>query len=85
MVVEFGPYTDCRSSMTYNQTLSDRHAKASAACIKEGISIPERISGKGYGESNPVNNCKCEGSVKSDCSEAEHQAKRRTEFIIIKM
>jgi hypothetical protein len=35
---------------------------------------------KGYGESQLVNNCACEGAVKSNCSEEEHQKNRRTTF-----
>jgi len=53
--------------------------------VRARISNPERIYGKGYGESKLKNGCACEGAVKSTCSEAEHQENRRTEFIIIKM
>ena len=58
---------------------------ASAAYVKSRITNPERIYGKGYGESKLKNGCACEGTVKSSCSEAEHQENRRTEFVIIKM
>lgn len=85
MVVELGSHTDCRASMKYNETLSDNRAKASAAYIKAKIAKPERIYGKGYGESKLKNGCACEGTVKSTCTEAEHQQNRRTEFIIIKL
>ena len=60
-------------------------AKASAEYIKKRISNPQRIYGKGFGESKLKVNCPCEGAVKSNCSEEEHQKNRRTEFIIIKM
>ena len=85
MVIELGSHTDCRSSVKFNQTLSSNRAKASAAYIKQRISNPSRISGKGYGESRLLNDCGCEGTVKSDCSEEQHQLNRRTEFIIIKI
>jgi outer membrane protein OmpA-like peptidoglycan-associated protein len=85
MVIELGSHTDCRSSIQFNETLSANRAKASAAYIKQRISKPERIYGKGYGESRLLNDCGCEGIVKSSCTEAEHQLNRRTEFIIIKM
>ncbi|MFM8596869.1 MAG: carboxypeptidase regulatory-like domain-containing protein [Flavobacteriales bacterium] len=85
MVIELGSHTDCRSSVKFNETLSANRAKASAAYIKQRISNPERIYGKGYGESRLLNDCGCEGTVKSTCTEAEHQLNRRTEFIIIKM
>ncbi|MBX2894429.1 MAG: OmpA family protein [Cyclobacteriaceae bacterium] len=84
MIIELGSHTDCRSSAQYNLTLSDKRAKASAEyVISKGIAR-SRISGKGYGESKLVNDCACEGTVKSACSETEHQANRRTEFIIVK-
>lgn len=85
MVIELGSHTDCRASATYNMNLSDKRAKASAEYIKKHITNPERIYGKGYGESQLVNGCACEGAVKSTCSEEEHQLNRRTEFKIIKM
>ena len=84
MVIELGSHTDCRGSMPYNQALSDNRAKAAAAYVKSKITKPQRIYGKGYGEAKPVNGCRCEGSVVSDCSEEEHAKNRRTEFIIVK-
>ena len=83
LVIELGAHTDCRGSKAYNRKLSDRRAKASAKYIKERITNPERIYGKGYGESILLNGCECEGSVKSDCSEEEHAKNRRTEFKVI--
>lgn len=83
MEVELGAHTDCRASKSYNEKLSDRRAKASAAYIKSKITNPDRIYGKGYGESKLLNGCECEGAVKSDCSEEEHEKNRRTEFKVI--
>lgn len=85
MEIELGSHTDCRSSIAFNEALSDRRAKASAAYIQGKITNPSRIYGKGYGESQLVNGCACEGAVKSTCPEEEHQKNRRTEFKIIKM
>jgi outer membrane protein OmpA-like peptidoglycan-associated protein/tetratricopeptide (TPR) repeat protein len=85
MVVELGSHTDCRASKTYNRNLSDRRAKSSASFIKERISKPERIYGKGFGESKLKNKCECEGSRIVSCSEEEHQENRRTEFLIKNM
>jgi outer membrane protein OmpA-like peptidoglycan-associated protein len=83
--IELGSHTDCRAPIKYNETLSDKRAKASAAYIQAKITRPERMYGKGYGESKLKNGCACEGKVKSTCSDAEHQENRRTEFIITKM
>ena len=85
MIVELGSHTDCRGTEASNLTLSDNRAKSSAEYIKKKITNPERINGKGYGESKLKNGCACEGNIKSTCTEAEHQENRRTEFIIIKM
>jgi outer membrane protein OmpA-like peptidoglycan-associated protein/tetratricopeptide (TPR) repeat protein len=82
--IELGSHTDCRASKGYNKALSGRRATSSAQYIKSRITNPKRIYGKGYGESKLVNDCGCEGSVVSDCSEEEHQANRRTEFKIVK-
>ena len=85
MVVELGSHTDCRATVSYNRSLSDRRAKSSANYIRSRISKPERIYGKGYGESKLKNKCECEGRRAVPCSEEEHQVNRRTEFVIITM
>jgi outer membrane protein OmpA-like peptidoglycan-associated protein len=85
MIIALGSHTDCRGTSANNGKLSDERAKASAEYIKARITNPDRISGKGYGESQLKNGCACEGAVKSNCSETEHQENRRTEFIIVKM
>ena len=85
LIIELGSHTDCRGSIAANNKLSDNRAKASANYIKSKIKNPNRIYGKGYGESKLKNGCACEGTVKSNCSEEDHQQNRRTEFIIIKM
>jgi len=85
MIVELGSHTDCRGTAKANEMLSDKRAKSSAEYIKSKITNPDRISGKGYGESKLINGCACEGTVKSKCSETEHQQNRRTEFIIVKL
>lgn len=84
MVIELGSHTDCRGSSTSNNRLSERRAKSSAEYIKARITNPDRISGKGYGESRLVNHCECEGAKVVPCTEEEHQENRRTEFRIIK-
>ncbi len=85
MVIELGSHTDCRGSAKYNRNLSDKRAKSSAQYVKSKIDDPTRIYGKGYGESQLVNDCACEGAKKSKCSDDEHQLNRRTEFKIVKM
>ena len=80
LVIKSTSHTDSRESHKYNLWLSERRALRTVNYIvSKGIS-PNRISGKGFGESQLVN--KCSNNVK--CSEAEHQENRRTEFIVIK-
>ena len=84
MEIELGSHTDCRGSAAFNEGLSDKRAKASAAYIKARITNPDRIYGRGFGESVLVNQCACEGAQKVTCTEEQHQANRRTEFKIVK-
>jgi outer membrane protein OmpA-like peptidoglycan-associated protein/tetratricopeptide (TPR) repeat protein len=84
MIVQLNAYTDCRETRDYNMKLSDKRAKTSAWYIKKRITKPERITAKGFGETNLVNACACEGTVASDCPDSEHQKNRRSEFIIVK-
>lgn len=82
VVIEVRSHTDSRGSNAYNMALSERRAKATVKYIidKGGIS-PDRITGKGYGETRLVNSC-ADGV---SCSEKEHQQNRRSEFILMKM
>lgn len=85
MKVDVRSHTDCRQTAKYNQALSDRRAKATMAwLVKNGVST-DRLTGKGYGESQLVNDCGCEPTNTSKCTEEEHQANRRSEFIITVM
>lgn len=84
VVVELSSYTDCRGTVSYNQKLSERRAASTVDYIKQRITNPERISGKGYSESKSVNSCECEGSKVSTCTEEEYQKNRRSEFIVKK-
>jgi outer membrane protein OmpA-like peptidoglycan-associated protein len=78
--IELGSHTDSRGSDKQNLQLSDQRAKAASEYIKSKITNPERITYRGYGETQLKN--KCKDGVK--CSEEEHQENRRTEFRITK-
>ncbi|MCO5252868.1 MAG: OmpA family protein [Bacteroidetes bacterium] len=59
--IELGSHTDCRSSYAYNISLSQRRADSAVSyLIGKGID-PRRIIAKGYGESQLINDCACEG------------------------
>ena len=78
MKLDIRSHTDSRASHQYNEALSDRRAKSTVQwLVKNGIA-PNRLTGRGYGETELVN--KCADGV--PCTEAEHQANRRSEFII---
>jgi outer membrane protein OmpA-like peptidoglycan-associated protein len=80
--LELGSHTDCRGPSFYNLDLSNRRALSAANYIKARISNPDRISFKGYGETNLKVNCPCEGIIKSNCSISDNQLNRRTEFMV---
>jgi len=76
--IEAGSHTDARGKEASNQRLSERRANSTVAyIISKGIA-KDRLTAKGYGESQLIN--KCEDGV--ECSEEEHQLNRRTEFVI---
>ena len=76
--VALGSHTDSRGSKEYNLKLSQKRADAAIQYIvSQGID-PSRVSGKGYGESQPVNGC-VDGVP---CTEAQYAENRRTEFKI---
>lgn len=78
MKIDIRSHTDSRASFKYNEKLSERRAKSTMDwLVKNGIS-KDRLTSKGYGETQLVN--KCADGVK--CSEEEHQLNRRSEFII---
>ena len=78
MKLDIRSHTDSRQTHKYNEALSDRRAKSTIKwLIQNGVS-PNRLTGKGYGETQLVNGC----SDGVPCTEAEHQMNRRSEFII---
>jgi outer membrane protein OmpA-like peptidoglycan-associated protein len=80
MEIDVRSHTDSRSSSTFNMNLSDRRAKATIDyLVSKGINS-NRLTGRGYGETQLVNHC----SNGVQCSNDEHQQNRRSEFIITK-
>jgi outer membrane protein OmpA-like peptidoglycan-associated protein len=78
MVIFVKAHTDYKGTDKYNLRLSERRAKATVQyVISQGIA-KDRISGKGYGESEPKVNCG------EDCTPEQMSENRRSEFIIVK-
>ncbi len=70
--IELSSHTDDRASVEYNQDLSQRRAESAVSYIlSRGIDV-NRISAKGYGESQLI--------IQNAKTEEEHQVNRRTEF-----
>lgn len=78
MVIFAKSHTDNRGSDKYNLNLSERRAKSTVQyLISKGVR-KDRISGKGFGESELKVACA------EACTEEEHAQNRRSEFIIVK-
>ncbi|KIQ21049.1 flagellar motor protein MotB [Flavobacterium sp. MEB061] len=78
MKLDIRSHTDSRQTHKYNEALSNRRAKSTIDwLIKNGINA-NRLTGKGFGETQLVNQC----SDNVICTEEQHQANRRSEFII---
>lgn len=79
MKIAIRSHTDSRQTHQYNQILSDKRAQATRDwLIAKGIA-PERLTAKGYGETQLLNVC-ADGVL---CAESDHQKNRRSEFIIL--
>lgn len=77
MVIFAKSHTDNRGSDKYNLNLSDRRAKATVQyLISKGIA-KDRISGQGFGESEPKVACE-------ECTDEQFAQNRRSEFLIVK-
>jgi peptidoglycan-associated lipoprotein len=76
--IQLGSHTDCRGNDAYNQELSQKRAQSAVNYLIGRNIDPNRLSAIGYGESQPAVGCLC-----TRCTEAEHQANRRTTFRIV--
>ncbi len=81
MIIESASHTDSRGPDGINLWLSDRRAKRTVDyIIGRGIDS-RRITGKGYGATQLINQC----SRGVECTDAQHEKNRRSEFVIIRM
>lgn len=82
LAVKINGYADCRGTDAYNNNLSLKRANAvKNYLIENGISKNRILAVRGFGESQPVNQC-VDGV---ECSEMEHQQNRRSAFDVINL
>lgn len=81
MKIDIRSHTDSRQTQKYNLTLSEKRAQATKKWLIESGINSNRLTAKGYGESQLVN--QCTDGVK--CSESEHKMNRRSEFLITEL
>ena len=78
LIIHIESHTDSRGTDNYNIILSEKRAQSTRNwLVNQGIDRG-RLSAKGYGESQLVNQC----SNGVACTEEEHQLNRRSMFII---
>ncbi|TNE55665.1 MAG: tetratricopeptide repeat protein [Bacteroidetes bacterium] len=82
--IELGGHTDTRGDANDNQKLSDGRAHSVMQYLIEQGIAKERLTAKGYGESQPVISDEAiEKMTSTKEKEAAHQKNRRTEYKII--
>jgi len=78
LVIHIESHTDSRGDDLYNEILSEKRAQSTLNWLVDQGIDRERLSAKGYGETQHIN--ECSNGVK--CTEEEHQLNRRSMFII---
>ena len=78
-IIEIGSHTDARGDDDFNLELSQKRAQGVVNwLLSQGIDS-KQLEAKGYGESQPVNDC----TNYVNCPEEDHQLNRRTEFRLV--
>ncbi|SMB82128.1 OmpA/MotB domain protein [Hymenobacter roseosalivarius DSM 11622] len=77
ITIELSSHTDSRGKDAYNASLSQRRAQSAVDYIISKGVVKERITAKGYGETQPV--------VRNAKTEEQHQRNRRTEFKVTRI
>ncbi|WP_103863720.1 OmpA family protein [Aquimarina sp. I32.4] len=80
MKIDIRSHTDSHGDNAYNLYLSEKRAEATVNYIVDKGISKDRLTGKGYGETKPVNDC----VDNTNCTKEAHQLNRRSEFIIVK-
>ncbi|MEL6656137.1 MAG: OmpA family protein [Bacteroidota bacterium] len=76
---EISHHTDCRGSEQFNFDLSERVAQVfRSGLLTRGVSERQLVS-RGYGESQPINNCNCDAA----CDDDTYEENRRYELKVL--
>lgn len=78
MVIFVKSHTDTKGTPDYNLILSQKRVDATLEYIRSKGITPDRISGKGFGSSQPKVECG------GNCTEEQDAQNRRSEFVIVK-
>ena len=82
MKIDVRSHTDSRGNDAYNMRLSEKRAQSTIDYIVERGGIDRsRITGRGYGESQLINEC----ANGVPCSREQHELNRRSEFKIVEI
>ena len=77
MVIFVKSHTDSNGKSNYNLRLSEQRAQATVQYLVSKEITNDRISGKGFGNTEPKIKC-------DPCSEEQNSQNRRSEFVIVK-
>lgn len=78
LIIHIESHTDSRGNDAYNEALSEKRAQSTLNWLVDQGIDRSRLSAKGYGEYQLVNEC----SNGADCTEEAHQLNRRSMFLI---
>lgn len=79
MNIEVKAHTDCTGSYVLNMKLSEDRAAEVTAYLKSSLGGSDRVMGKGYGPTQPKEDCSC---ATKNCTAQQLQLNRRVEFIV---
>ena len=83
LVAELGSHTDCRASVDYNTKLAQRRADNAKKYLMSRWNIDSsRIKAVGFGETELINDCKCEGAEKTGYTPYRRDTTRK--MVVIK-
>ncbi len=77
--IQVNAHTDSRGKDSYNLWLSQKRAEATVDYMVQNGIAKDRLTSEGFGETKLINQC----ANGVECSAAQHEMNRRSEFIIV--